>query len=434
VKARVLLLAGFVGCGSPEPPPPAPPPPLSVWDGEPAPLDSEAELDELRALLTHFLAEPEAEAALVQRLEARASALADSLEAHGEAPPARVRAVLLHQVVWSLRAKAGPEQQPPLIYDAPRLGRTVLDWEAFRMETYVSAGVFPKRYFGFLDRQGDTASLEGELLETAHCAAVVVNTQQESRGSPLRVSDAELIVTFLAEGGAMLLTDRQRLLSAIHPIHTLGMDDLAVVLLERPELAQALDSACGTDLLGIVRYGERGLLPLTEPEEAPPGVLGRLDSTDGRWAWLVRHASFAEGIAGTALMWIWEKELTAEALADAGRVPLAERDPATAFVHSSLVYNSGALHDEDTVAAIVASTEGPWIVARSDANAHRRDRLPVRSPEDTLRDLLGSATYREQDTSWLAAYHIAQRYGAWQGLLRFTDHFDESGMLREHGD
>jgi hypothetical protein len=431
IRWFVIPLLTLFGCTEQEPAPSLPvQPPIEPWSGDPAPLDEEALAAELAELLAHFVDDPSQREALLRELDLQAEELSQQLAAYGEAPPARVRAVLLQQVVASLRAKASPDQQPPLSFDADGIRRRVVGWERFRMETLVSAGVFPKRYFGFLDGQGDTAAHEMALIATARCASARIEEHQRASDRPVRVSDAEIVVTFLAEGGAIIMTERQRLLDNIHPIHTLGMDDLAVVLREEPELALALDQACGTDLVGTVRYSERGLLPLSEPEQPPEGVLGRLDSTDGRWAWLVRNLSFREGVVGTALMWTWEKEITAAALEEAGREPLHERDAANAFVHSSLVYNSGALHDESTVQAILDSTEGPLLFERSEANLHHRLRLPVLPPVLALQDLLGSATYREQNTSWLAAYHIGQRYGAWQGLMLFTDHFDASGAFR----
>ncbi len=398
------------------------------WREHAEPLDVISLEDSLEAALAGHVDDPARTAALRVVLDSEAARLVEALGSLGELDPERLRGVLLRQVVASLEDKLA--QQPPLRLDAEVLERTVIRFEARRLERYVTNGAFPKRWFGYLDQRGDTADRERVLLESARCATRVINTFQDERGSSVTVNDAEIAVTFLAEGGALLLGDRQRLADRIHPIHTLGMDDIALVLLEDPELAQRLDDACGTALRDTVQYTERGWFGPSEPEETPPGVLGRLDDAHGHWAWLRRELRFEEGVIGTALMWRWEKERAAAILEDEGRTPLYERSVAEQFVVGSLVYNAGLAHDEDTIARLLAGEAGPLLWERSEANAHRRAQLPVLPPEQQLHQLLRTASYREQPTSWLAAYHIAQRHGAWEALMELTDRFDDEGMVQ----
>ena len=67
------------------------------------------------------------------------------------------------------------------------------------------------------------------------------------------------------------------------------------------------------------------------------------------------------------------------------------------------------------------------LVEISDRNAARRPRLNVLKAADALEELTAGGDYRDQGTSWLARYHILQRYGAYVALMRFTDVFDKAG-------
>ncbi|MBN1335368.1 MAG: hypothetical protein JXB39_05360 [Deltaproteobacteria bacterium] len=369
---------------------------------------------------------PEAQDALAAHFEGEAARLARRLGDVGPAGPDRVREAVARQVAANLSHKATLAIPPRL--DADRLRRTVIDYEIFKLETYVRAGVFPKRYFGYLDLEGDTAEAERVLRDTVICATDGVNAWEAARGSPLRASDMDVAVTFLAEGGALLLASAATFRDALHPVIDVGLDDLASGLADLPGLVDRLDAACGTGLGSLVAW--------TSPDAPPPpGARGPLASAPSRAGWLTRDATFREAIVGTAALWIWEMDLAARKLEAEGRVPLPLRDRATRFVHTSLVYNSGILHAEDTVAAIVGLECGPTVWARSEAAALRptpdtRPRLPVAPPDVLLAEILGGAPYREQPTSWLAAYHVAQRFGAWEALRRLTDGFDDEGRFR----
>lgn len=378
--------------------------------------------DEVQASLDR-LVRPMERDALLRHLDASAATLASQLSAVGPASPARVREILTEQVSRNLGEKVVLLDEGLLDLDATRIRRTVLDYEVFKLGTYVRAGVFPKRYFGYFDLESDTAADEWVLRETTRCATGVINPWLAGRGEPLRVNDAEIAVTFIAEGGALLLRERHDQIDHLHPVYDVGLDDVALGSAALPGLIGKLDAACGTSVGTLVTW--------TAPDAPPPkGATGWLNSEQGRRGWLTRDATFKEGIVGTAMMWLWEKELAAGKLNAEGRRPLHERDRATQFVIGSLVYNSGLIHAESTIAALVGLETGKYLFERSEANAARRPRLNLLAPPALLVEVLEGGGYRQQDTSWVGVYHVAQRYGGWEALRRFTEVFDDDGMFR----
>jgi hypothetical protein len=386
----------------------------------PAPLPTT-----LEEALARFVEDPAERRALLEDLAREGAALAETLSTHGPVDPERVQTLLRAHVEQHLLGWAAKDRQARFPVDAERIRRQAIRWERFRVEAYVGSGVFPKTYFGFFDELWDTAEQERTLRETTVCSRRIINAFQAERGSPVRVTDAEIAVTFVAEGGALLLTRDQDRLDSLHPVGDVGLDDLAKGLGDHDELLTRLDAGCGTDLRGTVTY--------TAPGVQPEGLDERLASSQDRWAWLVRDASFREGIVGTALMWVWEKEIAARKLLEEGRTPMQDRPPDQQFILGSLVYNSGILHSEDSARRIAAFEGGAITWETSERNAHRRPRLNLAPPGELLAELLETGRYREQPTSWLAVYHVLQRYGGWEGLRRYSDVFDEAGMFRGQG-
>ncbi len=379
----------------------------------------------LEEALAWFVGDPAEQQALLAELEREGEDLAEALSCHGPADPPRVQALLRAHVEQRLLGWVSKDRQAEFPVDAERIRRQAIRWDRLRLEAYVGSGVFPKTYFGFFDEAWDTAEHERTLRETTACSRRIINAWQEERGSPVRVTDAEIAVTFVAEGGALLLTRDQDRLDSLHPVGDVGLDDLAKGLGDHDELLTRLDAGCGTDLRGTVTY--------TAPGVQPEGLDERLASSQDRWAWLVRDASFREGIVGTALMWVWEKEIAARKLLEEGRTPMQDRPPDQQFILGSLVYNSGILHSEDSARRIAAFEGGAITWETSERNAHRRPRLNLAPPGELLAELLETGRYREQPTSWLAVYHVLQRYGGWEGLRRYSDVFDEAGMFRGQG-
>jgi len=393
-----LLLLLLVGCPAPAaeaPPSPAP---------EPTPAPTR-----LEAALAPFDLGPELAAEVEASVGAHAAGLARDLPTTTTADVADLRRTLREQVCANLEAKAalrGPAGEPfPLT--AADVRRTVVDYEAFKLSAYVGSGVFPKRYFGYFDRRWDTAAWEELLVEVVRASTPVINDWLEERGEPWRVNDMEIAVTWVSEGGALMLGPEQHRRENIHPIADVGLDDIFSGTEELGDLMRRLDEAAGTGLSTIVD-----------------------GSHDGRYAKLTRFMTYEESIVGTALMWVFEKRITQRKLLRDGRPPLQDRPLAEQFVLGSLVYNSGLVHDAGREKQILAFEGGARVVGISERNAHRRPVLPVAAPDLALAELATGVGYRDQPTSWLAVYHVLQRYGGYEALRRFTDVFDEQGAFR----
>jgi hypothetical protein len=418
ILAAGSLLAACTANSSIEPPAGAAPEPAATPEPEPAPTT-------LEEAIAWFVKDPTEQQALLADLDREGAALAQAFSAHGPADPQRVQALLRAHVEQRLLGWVAKDRQADFPVDAERIRRQAIRWDRLRLEAYVGSGVFPKTYFGYFDEAWDTAGYERTLRETTVCSRKIINAWQRERGAQVRVTDAEIAVTFVAEGGALLLTTDQDRIDTLHPVMDVGLDDLASGLGDYDDLLTRLDAGCGTDLRGTVTY--------TAPGVQPEGLDQRLAAPEGQWAWLVRYASYEEGIVGTALMWAWEKEIAARKLAEGGRTPMQDRPLDQQFIIGSLVYNSGLVHGEAAARRIAAFEGGAITHDTSERNAHRRPRLNMLPPSEQLGELLEEGRFRDQPTSWLAVYHILQRYGGWEGLRRYSDVFDDAGMYRAGG-
>jgi hypothetical protein len=285
------------------------------------------------------------------------------------------------------------------------LERRVLGFERFRLETMLSSGVTPKRYFGFLDQAGDTAAYETALRDTVQTAVALLNQDADARGVPVRVTEQETTLTFLAEGGALVLSERQEDLDHIHPVNGIGLDNFKQGFARHRTLVTTLDKRLGTGL-------------------------GALTWTVGSAKVLRRPMTFTEAVAGTALMYLDEKERAAGLLhdRDGSRLDMLSLD--RQFVITSLVYNSGILFSDERVEQILAFSMADYLVAASEANRGSRPLLPVWPPAAAETRLVSGAGMPTQLTSWNAVYHVLQRYGAWVALRRFSSFFDQYGRFR----
>lgn len=318
----------------------------------------------------------------------------------------KVRALLVQNIRKNAEEKAElrwNDQSFKLSKDAFR--RTVIDYEVWKYQSYVSSGVFPKRYFGYFDEKWDTAAREKQLKETTHSAVAVINAYQAKKKAVVRLTDAEVSVTIVAEGAALLLRENQSELDRIHPVFGIGLDDIATGFQRNPELVKALDAALGTKLGTVVRWRDG------EP-------------------YLERFLDFREGIAATALMWLYEKELCATKLKARDGTELMKLPLEDQFIYGSLVYNSGLLFAAERVTQIKSFETAAYLADVSAQNARKRGALPVHPPEAAKAQLLEEREYPDQPTTWSAVYHVLQRWGGYQGLMKFTDTFDERGMFK----
>jgi hypothetical protein len=285
---------------------------------------------------------------------------------------------------------------------AAALVRHALQYERFRIETLISAGVSPKRYFGFFDEEGDTAAYERTMRRTIIDAVAIINDYAQERRLPIRVTEKEIAVTFLAEGGALLLTERQNYLERVHPVRGIGLDSFRDGFAQHSTLIHTLDTHFGTRL-------------------------GRLSWKVGRWSVLLRPMTFREAVLGTAVMYLYEKHLTADKRAAQSSAALASLPLDRQFVETSLVYNSGIFFSSERVEQMLRCETGRYLLEVNELNRGKRPQLvvpPAEHPAQWLGEHLP-----QQLTSWNAVYHVMQRYGAWLALARFSDVFDEQGRF-----
>ncbi len=366
--------------------------------------------DPLRETIDYFLLHDSAGIErLILHVDDTSASLTPRLAEIGPATEEQVRTLLVEQVTANLEAKRdanGPHGESfPMTEDEIRT--TVIDYEAYKIEAYVTSGVFPKKYFGYFDGKWETAEHEYILAVTVHTAVGIINSWLEAEGDPLRVTDMEVALTWVSEGGTLLLGELYEECDSIHPILGVGLDDIASGTKDLEPLMYKLDAATGTDLCSIVGWQDDG---------------------GAKVATLQRYMTFEESIVATALMWIWEKRIAQRKLAATGRKPLHDRPLDEQFILGSLVYNSGLIHDRGRQRLIRGFDTGESLFATSERNAHRRARLDVVTPEVALEELLQGQGYRDQQTSWLAVYHILQRWGGYHGIAQFTDVFDDAGM------
>jgi hypothetical protein len=403
---RLLPLLFLAACPAAKPPPaaerPAAPMAKPPDAGARLPTLADAEPEEVAsALLTAFAADADAGAALEARLTATGRALQKKLDHVERCEQADVSRELARQVAKNLEDKRA--QRFPM--ELRRLERQVIDFEAFRFETFVATGVFPKRYFGYLDERWDTAEYEHRLKRVTKHAAAACNRWLESTGATFRVTEQELVVTFLAEGGAVLLREEQSAANRVHPVLGIGLDDIAKGFADLKPLVKLMDGECGTHLETVV-------------------------ATRGGEQVLARFFTFEEALAGTAVMWVWEKQIAETKLKAKGRAALSTRSREQQFVIASLVYNSGILFDEKTVDRIDRLDTGSYLFDVSERSRARQWPLPVLTPRESLRRLLGGVDYPVQGTSWSTVFHVLERYGAFVALSKFDDAFDAGGALR----
>jgi hypothetical protein len=299
-----------------------------------------------------------------------------------------------------LRAK----QRTSAVLGTDELLQHAVRYERFRVETFLSAGISPKRYFGFFDEQGDTAAHERVLRQTIIEAVRIINEYARTKKLRVRVTEKEIAVTFLAEGGALLLTERQSYLERVHPVRGIGLDSFREGFEAHKELVATLDAQLGTRL-------------------------GKLTWDIGGWSVLLRPMTFREAVLGTAVMYLFEKELTAKLRAGQSLPALATLDLDRQFVVTSLVYNSGLLFSDERIEQMIHRETGLYLAEVNKLNRGKRPELDVPPAFEPARWLLTREPLPQQLTSWNAVYHVMQRYGAWVALAQFSTVFDAEGRF-----
>jgi hypothetical protein len=282
--------------------------------------------------------------------------------------------------------------------------RAAIAFERFRLGAYLSSGVAPKCYRGFFDKKGNTAEAEIVLRKTVQAAVTTVNEFAERTGRAARLTEMDVAVTFIAEGGGWLLTIGTGDLDRSHPRRGIGLDDFGQGFVDLKDLVAELDQKLGTDLAHL-----------------STSILGV--------HLLRRPMTFREAIEGTAVMLLWEKELAIQyAKREGFDLMTLPRD--RQFVITSLVYNSGVFFPAERVDQLLRFATLDYLVSVNEANQGQRPPLPILAADEAKRRLIAGDPIPAQPTSWNAVYHVLQRYGAWVALDAEGSVFDSNGRFR----
>lgn len=384
--------------------------------------------NDLDVALSRFVEDRSDRESLRQSAEKRIGRGAAEISLLAGADSAKVAETLRREILANLKEKIDlkGEGLGVLPLSPQEILTTVVGYEVFKMRSYLSSGVFPKRYFGFVDRKWDTAERESVFLALVRDVARTINAHQMEKNRSVRLSDLEIVATYIAEGGALLFLEEKHLLEEgserIDLGYHLGCDNMGAAIERHGDLAGRLDRSFGTALERSARKERRG-------------------ETGDRAVGIARRVGFRESVVASGLMYLYEKEIAAEKLArkkksgdldgwpsaDLMALPLAEQ-----FIATSLVFNTGILFSREWVESIRDFRAIRRLSELSEANATKKGRewrpiLPVdSSPEEAFRRLAARG-YREQPTSWQGSYHVLQRYGAFRALLDLTDRFDAKG-------
>jgi len=384
-------------------------------------------VDPLEVAISAFVEDTATRQQTVEEAARRIAAGARDLSAIAEIDSVRIASVLEREVIRNLEAKrrlrAG--QLGPFPLTAEELLRTVVEYEIWKLRTYLLSGVFAKRYFGYVDRKWDTAAEEETMLRLAADVVAAINAYQEERGRPTRLTDLEVIVTYLSEGAALYFREWYSLIErpeerSINLYAHHGCDNIGAAVERYGALVRSLDGRFGT------RLGE-----------APSR--GGVNEIGGTYRGLGRNVTFTESIVANAIMFLFEKENARRRLAkrvdqeSAAGWPsphLEAYDGAEQFVITSLVFNTGMAFPWRWVREVRDFAAIEHLHEVSEKNEATRALLPVdRSPAEAFARLEAKG-YRRQPTSWQGAYHVLQRYGAYVALRDMTDYFDASGRWK----
>ncbi len=283
-----------------------------------------------------------------------------------------------------------------------RFIKQAVQFESFRLDTFISSGVAPKKYFGFFDEMGDTAKYEGILRETVIDVAEIIARHGVQDKLGFAITEKEIAVTFLAEGGALLLTNPEDSPDRVHPVRGIGLDDYRKGFDRFPALVRELDDHFGTRLNNLLlRIGGTKIL--------------------------LRPMTFREAILGTAVMYLYEKEIAVALMRAEWKTEVSSLPPDSQFIATSLVYNSGIAFAPERIDQIQRFDTADYLDTISKNS--RRLPLSLSSSAESLAVLKRGEALPLQLTSWNAVYHILQRYGAWVAIEQFSSTF-EQGRFR----
>jgi hypothetical protein len=305
-------------------------------------------------------------------------------------------------------------------FNSQTLISTAVEFEAFRITSFRNSGVAPKRYFGYLDERGRAADYEKKLKVVANRIAPVLNAYAVKKQLGVSVTPKEIVVTHLAEGGALLLSTDFYIADWVHPVSGIGLDDYRHGLKQYADLVSEIDTTFKTRLGAIADNPERPRANAI----LGGGVVRRLERYLG-----VVSMTFEETVLGTAVMYLWEKVITEEKRHAEGRSSLGTLSLDEQYVQASLVYNSGIFFADERIKQIMAFGTASYLVETSEKSAPKRPALSIMSAELADALLERGEALPQQPTSWSAIYHILQRYGAWVALSKFANVFTPDGEV-----
>lgn len=308
-----------------------------------------------------------------------------------------------------------------LTFSTKTLLTTAVEFEAFRITTFRNSGVSPMRYFGYLDERGRAATYEKKLKTVATRVAPILNAYAAQKKLGVTVTPKEIVITHIAEGGALLLSTDFHLVDSVHPVSGIGLDDYRSGLKQYADLVSEIDTTFKTRLTTIAANPER---PSANAVLSDGGVR-RLERYLG-----IVSMTFEETVLGTAVMYLWEKVICEDKRRADSRPSLATLSLDEQFVQASLVYNSGILFADERAKQIMAFDTAAYLADVSEKSAPKRTKLPVLTPEQADALLERGDPLPRQPTSWNAVYHILQRYGAWVALTKYANIFTPDGSIR----
>src|SRR5947208_771697 len=102
-----------------------------------------------------FVPDRVAQERLIEHLAVISSSAALRMAATGDGDRSAIRARIAAAVAENLAEKRAlpPVDGKTFPLSSKEIERTVIDYECWKAETFVTSGVFPKRYFGYFDRK-----------------------------------------------------------------------------------------------------------------------------------------------------------------------------------------------------------------------------------------------------------------------------------------
>jgi hypothetical protein len=359
-------------------------------------------------LVAEFLADPRDQRHALESLDRIAGDSARRIAELSGRDPEAIRAFVRSEALKNLRDKvsmgSNGERFPMTLSE---MEQTVFGFEAFKAETFVRTGIFPKRYFGFLDEKWDSAQYEVLLRETVQRAVRVVNDYLAESGRNVGLSHQEVAMTFISDGAALKMREFQANIEDFQCVLQLGMKEPTQYIYAFPGLVERLDRELRTDLQAAVFLKDGAMVD-------------------------ARAMYFPEAVVATMFRYLFKKTRAQIALRDEG-IDLQSLSADEQFiVASGYDLEKEAALSWRTVQDIRDSRVGVHLRSSAMPDDPSASRIPWMGPGDSADFLLQESIYPWQpNSSWNVVYNTAQKHGTWVGLSRFGTTFNDRGEYRE---